>query len=88
MGWCSTGAVRKIPAMRQEQHIWRREHRRDGPSEWPSTGFSTSSGELHDEAKARRLQHRSGYVRFALLLVVVLAASAGGILAIARHLHG
>jgi len=77
--------------MRKEQHIWGREQRRDGASEWPSTGFSTLSGELRDSRAARsrrRRRRRSSYMNLAVPFLLVLALGGVGMFALARHLQG
>ncbi|HJU99862.1 MAG TPA: hypothetical protein VJ752_04875 [Burkholderiaceae bacterium] len=72
----------------REQHTWGREQRRDGASEWPSTGFSTLSGELREPKPARRRNRLGGYATLALPFLVLLGAGSLGIMMLARHLHG
>ena len=77
--------------MSQEQNTWGREHRRDGNSEWPSTGFSTLSGDPREgrpSTPRRRRQKRSAYLRLALPFLLVLTLGSVGVLALARHFHG
>jgi hypothetical protein len=75
--------------MSREQHTWGQERRRDGSSEWPSTGFSTLAGELREleRARSRRRRKRAGFVSLALPFLVALAISGVGLLALARHLQ-
>ena len=90
----SRGLARRAPlaenaAMSREQHTWGRESRRDGSSEWPSTGFSTLSGELRERelARPRRRRKRAGWVALALPFLVTLAISGVGVVTLARHLQ-
>lgn len=75
--------------MSREQHTWGRENRRDGSSEWPTTGFSTLSGELRERelARPRRRRSRAGLVALVLPFLVTLAISGIGVVALARHLR-
>jgi hypothetical protein len=76
--------------MSREQNIWGREQRRDGSSEWPSTGFSTLNGELRasPSPRPRRRRRRSGYLRLALPFLLVLLAGSVGVLTLASHFRG
>jgi len=76
--------------MAQEQHTWGREHRRDGNSEWPSTGFSTISGEPREgrPVRQRHRYKRTSYLSLVLPFLLVLAAGGVGVLLLARHLQG
>lgn len=73
--------------MSREPHTWGREHRRDGSSEWPSTGFSTLSGELRDAhyARPRRRRRRSRFAGLAWPFLLVLALGGLGVVALALH---
>lgn len=76
--------------MSREQNIWGRGERRDGSSEWPSTGFSTLSGELRDSQvlRSRRRHRRTGILSMAVPLLLVLVAGAVGMLKLANHFGG
>ena len=76
---------------RDEQHTWGREQRRDGNSEWPSTGFSTMHGDVRDSRPARTLRPRhrkSSYVSLALPILFVLSLGFVGLLTLAHHFRG
>jgi len=76
---------------RDEQHTWGREHRRDGNSEWPSTGFSTMHGDVRDSRPAStvRPRHRkSSYVSLALPILLVLSLGFVGLIALMHHFRG
>jgi hypothetical protein len=72
--------------MSREHHIWGRGQRRDGPSEWPSTSFSTIIGETHAARPRRRRLHR--YVGLAVPFVLLLMLGGFAVLTLARHLRG
>lgn len=74
--------------MQREQHTWEQERRRDASSEFPSTSFSTISGELRESATARPQPRRRLYLSLLLPFVLVLIASLLGLLALAKHFHG
>ena len=74
-----------------QENTWGRGDRRDGNSEWPSTGFSTLSGdprEARPSTLRRRRVKRSAYLRLALPFLLVLTLGAVGVLALARHFQG
>jgi hypothetical protein len=77
--------------MSAQPHTWDREQRRDGASEWPSTGFSTLAGDPR-EARAstlrRRRQKRTSYLGLLLWFLLVLALGGAGVIALARHFEG
>jgi hypothetical protein len=76
---------------RDEQHTWGREHRRDGNSEWPSTGFSTMHGDVRDSRPPNsgyRRHRKSSYVRLALPILLVLSVGFVGLIALAQHFRG
>lgn len=72
--------------MSREQDIWGRGQRRDGPSEWPSTSFSTIIGETQTARPRRRRLNR--YVGLALPFVLALLLGGFAVLTLARHLRG
>jgi hypothetical protein len=78
--------------MSKQRHTWGQESRRDGASEWPSTSFSTLSGELRDtlpsELRRRRRRKQTSYLGFAMPFLLVLALGGAGVFALARHFHG
>jgi hypothetical protein len=72
--------------MSREQNIWGRGQRRDGPSEWPSTSFSTLIGEAHEQ-RPRRRRRRAANLALALLpFVLALVLGGVGVFTLARHL--
>jgi len=73
---------------REQQHTWGREHRRDGSSEWRSTGFSTICGELRESRPPLRYrQHKkSSYVSIAIPFLLALAMGGVGLLYLAQYL--
>lgn len=71
--------------MSQEQNIWGRGQRRDGSSEWPSTGFSTLNGE---PTPRRRRRRKPRYLGVAMPLLVALSGGGIGVWLFARLLHG
>jgi hypothetical protein len=71
--------------MSREQNIWGRGQRRDGPSEWPSTSFSTLIGEVNEQ-RPRRRRRRTGYLALAVPFVLVLMLGGVGVFTLARHL--
>jgi len=76
---------------RDEQHTWGREHRRDGNSEWPSTGFSTMNGEARESRPVRavyRRHRKSSYVSLALPILFVLSLGFVGLMALTHHFRG
>ena len=75
--------------MHEQRHTWGREQRRDGASEWATTGFSTIIGEHEAKAarRSRRRQRRSGYLRFALPFLLTLGAGGAAVLGFARYLQ-
>lgn len=76
--------------MHRELHTWDRECRRDGASEWPSTGFSTVIGELDGKAPARRhlRRRRSGYLSIAIPFLIALMLGAAAMVGFARYVQG
>src|SRR5437868_245897 len=92
-GWSCINWLRRIrPMAREEQHTWGREHRRDGSSEWPSTSFSTISGEAPaatpSSLQRRRRHKKSSYMRLAIPFMLALSVGLVGLLALARHFQG
>jgi hypothetical protein len=77
---------------RDEQHTWGREQRRDGSSEWPSTGFSTISGEPRattpSSLQRRRRHKKSSYMRLAIPFTLALSIGLVGLIVLARHFQG
>lgn len=75
---------------RHEQHDWGRESRRDGSSEWPSTGFSTMNGEPSKAvpARPRRRIKKSSFLALAVPIMLTLSCGAVGVIALANHLRG
>jgi len=75
--------------MQERVHTWGREQRRDGASEWQTTGFSTVIGELEAKSarRSRRRQRRSGYLRFALPFLLVFVAGGVAVAALAQYLQ-
>lgn len=73
---------------RHEQHDWGRESRRDGSSEWPSTGFSTMNGEPSKVAgvRPRRRIKKSRLLGLAVPIMLTLSFGAVGVMALANHL--
>ena len=76
--------------MSREQNIWGRGQRRDGSSEWPSTGFSTLSGELRESQarRSRRRHRRSGVLGLVVPVLLALGVGAVGLLALVNHFGG
>ena len=75
-----------------EPNVWGTAERRDGSSDWASTGHSTLSGEVRaTPARTRRRRSRRSFYRhllLPLLLLLGLAALAGrGVFGLAQHLH-
>jgi len=90
-GMAVPGSTAHNAPMSQQQHTWGREQRRDGASEWPSTSFSTLSGELREtrsSARRRLRQRRAGYLRMAVPFLLAMMLGGVGVLALARHFHG
>jgi hypothetical protein len=75
---------------RDEQHIWGREHRRDGTSEWPSTSFSTINDEPRESRPPMlyRRHKKSSYFSLAIPLLLMLSVGFVGVLSLARHFQG
>jgi hypothetical protein len=74
---------------RDEQHSWGRESRRDGSSEWPSTGFSEFGAEPSAlrPARPRRRHKKTAFVSLAVPMLVVLSFGAVGVMALANYLR-
>ena len=75
---------------RNDQHDWGRESRRDGSSEWPSTGFSTMNGEPSKTVRVRprRRIKKSSFLSLAVPIMLTLSCGAVGVIALANHLRG
>jgi hypothetical protein len=73
----------------EQQHSWGRESRRDGSSEWPSTGFSTFGGEptASRSMRSRRRLKKTALMSLALPMLVVLSFGAVGVMALANYLR-
>ena len=75
---------------RDEQHIWGREHRRDGTSEWPSTSIATINDEQRESRSPTPFQRhkKSSYLSLAIPILLMLSIGFVGVVSLARHFQG